>query len=518
MLSMEEELTPEQQSVLNSFKDPDAPSQAVQYDFDKSVQQDILALMIYKRSFMVQAMHLIKSEYFADKAHRLLCRVLKDWFETHIKGVTGQGEDWVQIAYLRDQLGELTKDDKHKSYYLAELATILDEYVPDLTSSSYCMERVVTFAKEQEVRIALAKTVEVVKSRDKDKFDKIKTLWDRALIVGPQMDLGLNYFETVEERYERMAKDREGRDRFSSGFDEIDLKISGVGLSRGEIGGFQANSGVGKSFLLCHAAKINLKRGHRVLFLTLEMNQDKTAERFDTLFCGINMKDLLANKSFVKHQLSAEIKLIKKSFNISDEDKNRLIVKHFAAGTADVNVIKAYYSQIAIQGFKPDLVIVDYIGELKDIPGLKTYESRQRLMRDLRTFGVEEGHCTLTAVQSNRMGRTNAEEMAVNDDSEISDSYGQARIMDAIWSINVSKREKKAGVGRIFVVKHRNGESRFMTHFSQDKNTLAIQSISEIEWKDRVSSVKPDPKESDNVVGELLGDDGTGGFKKNGGL
>jgi hypothetical protein len=496
------QLTPEQEELLGQLHDPDATPPAAQYDFDKSVQQDILSLMLYERSFMVQAMHLIKSIYFVDKAHTLICKILMEWFEKHVKQITGEGEQWIQEKYVRDQLIERLKDNPAKSYYLAEFQTILECYVQGLTSRSYCMERVVNFAKDQEIRLAVSKTVDLIKSYDKDKYEKIQILWDKAMLVGPQMDLGLNYFEDIEERYLRMEKDREGRDRFSSGFAEIDTEIVGFGLSRGEIGAYQAMSGAGKSWMLCKAAIENVKRGHRVLHITLEMNQDKTAERFDTLFTGFHMGDLIDKKAIVKKKLDVEIKMALAHLeSLLGGDRNRLIIKHFPAGSADINLIRAYYCQLALHSLKPDMVIVDYVGEFKDFPGMKTYESRQRLVRDLRAFGTEENHCTLTAMQSNRTGRF-AQDGGFIDDSEVGDSYGQVRVMDAVWSINQTKKEKAANVGRIFVVKHRNGKSRYHFCYSQDPKTLAIQSISDAQWKERVSAVK-ELKEEESLVEKM---------------
>jgi KaiC/GvpD/RAD55 family RecA-like ATPase len=514
-----EELTKEQRQIFDTLRDPDAPQQ-VQYDFDKSVQQDILSLMIYERSFMVQAMHLVRSEYFADKAHVLLCKILMSWFDSHIKHVTGEDERWIQEKYIRDQLNEHLKENVAKSYYLAEFQTILECYVQGLTSRSYCLERVINFAKDQEIRLAISKTVDFVKSKDKEKYNKIKVLWDKALIVGPQLNLGLNYFEEIEDRYKRMVEDRTGKDRFSSGFADIDEGIVGHGLSRGEIGGWEAMSGVGKTWMLCKGAIENVRHGHRVLFVTLEMNQDKTAERFDTLFTGVNMKNLLENKDLVKRKINTELKMALTNLqDLIGDDKKRLIIKHFPAGVADMTLIRAYYSQLAIQGFKPDLLIVDYVGEFKDHPNMKTYESRQRLVRDLRAFGTEEDHCTFTALQSNRAGRF-AQEGGFIDDSEVGDSYGQVRVMDAVWSINQTKKEKAAHVGRIFVVKCRNGKSRYHFCYYQDPEKLTIQSISEMDWKERVSAVK-ELKDDDKVaeaisVPDASSYDGTKHFVPNG--
>jgi hypothetical protein len=517
-MSDEIQLSAEQQEILKTLVDPDTPQQDRKYDFDKAIQQDILALMIHERSFMIQATHLIKPNYFVDKAHVLLCNILIDWFAYHVKAVTGQSEEWIQERYIYDQLSDALKDNPAKSYYLGETKTIVESYVQGLTSRTYCLDRISNFAKDQAIRIAVAKTVDLVKSTDKDKYDKLKYLWDETLLVGPQMDMGLSYFEDIEERYLRMEKDREGKDRFCSGFAEIDEAIVGCGLSRGEIGSYQAMSGAGKSWMLCKAAIENVRRGHKVLFITLEMNQDKTAERFDTLLTNTHMEHLISAQKVVKKKLDVEIKMAMNT--LGSEDRKRLYIKHFAAGSADMHVIRAYYSQMALRGFKPDMLCLDYVGELKDFPGMKTYESRQRLVRDLRAFGTEENHCTLTAMQSNRAGRF-AQDGGFIDDSEIGDSYGQVRVMDAVWNINQTPKEKKAGVGRIFVVKHRNGKSRYHFCYHQDPATLAIKSISDSTWKDMVSAVK-ELKDGEKVMEEYkvenIDDLQGGGFQPNGGM
>jgi len=123
------------------------------------------------------------------------------------------------------------------------------------------------------------------------------------------------------------------------------------------------------------------------------------------------------------------------------------------------------------------MLAVDYVGEFKDDSNVKLYESRQKIVRDLRGFGVEENHATFTALQSNRLGRS-VQEQGFIDDDVLGDSYGQARPLDALWSINQNVQEKEIGVGRIFVVKHRDGRSRYSFFFKQDKETLDVFEIS----------------------------------------
>src|SRR5581483_2187714 len=178
--------------------------------------------------------------------------------------------------------------------------------------------------------------------------------------------------------YDRMLQSTTTRDEiFTSGFATIDGYLAAGGLCRGEIGAYVGISGSGKSIALINAAALNLLLGKKVCYITLEMNDDKIARRFDSLLSSQPFNTLADNKNIV-------IQSIRQNF--TQEDKRRLVIKHYPSGTADVNTCRAYLSQLSLYGFKPDLVVVDYVGEMRDIPGYKTYESRQLLVRELRTL------------------------------------------------------------------------------------------------------------------------------------
>jgi hypothetical protein len=142
---------------------------------------------------------------------------------------------------------------------------------------------------------------------------------------------------------------------------------------------------------------------------------------------------------------------------------------------------------------------------------MKKWESLQRIVRDLRGMAVEEKICILTAMQPNRAGR-DAQNDGFIDDSEIGDAFGQARPMDAIWSINMNKVEQECKVGRIFVVKHRHGKSRFSFHFQQDANTLDMVEISENSYRNILSSYQDKATEK---TGDALDNVKATSFKPN---
>jgi replicative DNA helicase len=476
---MSDKITDEQQAILNSLVDPDDP-EPQKYQDDKPIQQEVLCLMIRDKYFMDQSFGLVKPEYFVDKAHVLICKIILEFFEQNRR-------KWLpDKKHIINELKIRLKDNPAINYYLAELQAVLDSYEPELSPRDTLLRKTTEFAKQQGIRLAISKVIDLLQKSTDDRWLKVEDTLKSALLIGPNTDLGLEYFATVEERYNRMMHEDAETERFSSGFEQIDKALVGGGLSRGEIGAFMGMPGTGKSVALVKATVKNMNRGKRVLYISLEMDQDKIAERFDTMLTGIGINELKDRRDEVIMRLRQMQALFKKeNKELGDQ---RLFVKQFAAGSADVTTVRAFMSQLSLQGFKPDLVIIDYVGEFKDLPGIKKWESLQRIVRDLRGMAVEEQICVLTAMQPNRAGRDAQNDGGFIDDSEIGDAFGQARPMDAIWSINMNKGEQECKVGRIFVVKHRHGKSRFSFHFQQDANTLDMIEISENSYRNILSA------------------------------
>lgn len=477
---MTETITEEQQAILDSLIDPDEP-EPVKYNDDKPIQQEILCLMIRDKYFMDQSFGLIQPTYFVDKAHQMICRIVVDFFENNKRKLLPTK------AHIINELKSRLKDNPAIGYYTAELQAVIDSYEPELSPRDSLLVKISEFAKQQGIRSAISKVIDLVqKPGGEEKWVKIEDILKTALLIGPNTDLGLEYFNTVEERYERMMKEDAETERFSSGFKSIDEGLVGGGLSRGEIGAFMGMPGTGKSVALVKATVTNLNRGKKVLYISLEMDQDKIAERLDTMLTGVPINELKERSDEVIHAIR-----LKRSFFMKDKaGDRRLYVKQFPAGGADVTSVRAFMSQLSLHDFKPDLLVIDYVGEFKDVPGMKKHDSLQRIVRDLRGLAVEEQVCVLTAMQPNRAGRAAQEDMGFIDDSEIGDAFGQARPMDGIWSINMNKVEQEQNVGRIFVVKHRHGKSRYSFHFKRNTETLDMVEIDHKKWSEAMSAHK----------------------------
>jgi len=502
----EEPLSDDEMRELEHLTDPDASVPDAKYKYDDEFQRSIVGLLLNDRWFAVQCLDLISPSYFLDERHQLLCKILF----SHLDEYNVLPTKTVVVQEMKDKVSD--RDDKVKYHYSAEAELVYKKYVPGLDSRKYYLDKIVTFAKLVGLKKAFDESLVLVK-RDPEAegtWLRIQEILKDAILVDRNFEEGLDYFQTFEERYKRMEDDEEHKEHFTSGFENIDNALLGGGPHRGEIYSWIGLSGSGKSLALVGAALKNVTQlGKKVLYVSLEMDEDSIAERFDAQISNVEINKLQENKEIVYKAFE--------DFSRDKEDKRMLIIKQFPAGTMTVNTLRAYMQQLYMMGFKPDLIVIDYIGEMQDYPGMPTYESRYRIVRDLRGFATEEDVCIFTAMQPNKDAREAQKKDSqlgdgVIDDTNLADSYGQIRPLDGCWSINQMQAEKEAGIARIFVIKHRHGRSRFTCYAEFDMKTLQMRQISEIKyneiWKrysfQKTSKISDVESSADAVVGKSV--------------
>jgi replicative DNA helicase len=510
------ELTEEETFKLSRNTNPD-DDQTIKYNWTEEFQRNIIALLLNDRWFTVQCRDLINPNYFVEEVHQLLCRNLF----SHLDKWNILPQKSFVIEEVQSSVGN--KDVEIKQRYISETEALYAKYVPNLESREYLLEKILNFAKLMSLKNAFDTSLQLMKKdpEEESTWVKIQSALKEALLVDRNFNEGLNYFETFEERFQRITKDEEAQERFTSGFKSIDDALLGGGPHRGEIYSWIGLSGTGKSLALVSASLRNVQLGKKVLYVSLEMDEDKIAERFDAQIANININEIKDKSDVVMNALSEKVQ--------DKEDKRLLVIKQFPAGSMTVNTLRAYMQQLYMIGFTPDLVIIDYIGEMKDFPGMPTWESRYRIVRDLRGLATEEDICIFTAMQPNKSARDaqNKEGLGpgVIDDTNLADSYGQIRPLDGCWSINQMHQEKEAGVARIFVIKHRHGKSRFTFHVEYDAKlndkddkhvgTLAMNEISAAEydriWKihqmNTVTKVSDENSQEKKVWNKMKGKD-----------
>lgn len=483
------DLTPEELATLENLTDPQVVK--AKFSWDDTFQRKLMGMLLTDQFMLLQSVDKIQADYFSNEAHVIIVKILLDHFNTH-KNIP---EKWIIENELKDKLKD--RDATIKLHFLAELHSLYDYYVPGLETREYLVEKITYFAKVQAVKVAFGKSLEKMTEAPEDEktWSFVYEQMRQAMLVDRSYTPGVEYFMDLDEMYARMESVFEGKDRFTSGFAPIDDALTGGGLYNGEIGAWIGLPGTGKSLALVRAAVSNVLLGHKVLYLTMEMDELGIMQRFTSQFAKLDINNLRGVKSEVYETIS--------EFKNQWDDPNLLHVKQFPGGQIDVNGIRAFVSQLELRKWKPNLIIIDYVGEMKDDPTVKKYESAYRILRDLRGFGIEKGHCTLTCVQPN----STAAKLEIGqyiDESNIGTSFDQFKPLDAFWSINQQVIEKDAEVARGFVIKHRNGRSKFAFKIGLDYKlgTLDMFAISNEKYREQmnlVQSKKADEVQMDNI-------------------
>lgn len=462
---MEVKLTEDQQKLLENMLQQQ--NTQAKFRWDENFQRRILGILLTDRNFLIQGKALISPEYFSNEVHVEACKILFKLFEEYPTGIPDK-----QI--LENDLLEKVRDkpDSIKVYYRSEFQSLYEFFIPNQASRDILFNKLVNFSKIQSLRIAMEESQRDLKKNpdSEETWAKVYERFRNCMLVSKTFDAGFQYFTQIDQFFNELTKDEERVDKFTSGFLSIDFELSGGGPRRGEIYAYIALPGVGKSLALVKTAVENVNKGFKVAFVSVEMDWVSISKRFTSVYAGMPFGKLVSQKEEIKNILEYK--------GLEYEDKNRLVVKQFPAGSIDVNDIRAYMNQLELYGFVPDVLIVDYPGEMKDTPGVPVWESKYRIIRDLRGLACEKKMVVFTAMQPNK----SAAELSSSEfieEGNIGASFDMFKPLDGLWSINRTTDEASAKVGRIFVIKSRNGKSRY--HFPVEYND-EILTLSEIDF------------------------------------
>ncbi len=497
-----------------TLADPDVAGSDSKYAWDEEFQRHIASLLIADRQFLLQSLDLVKPSYFTNKAHSKVCSIAFEFFKKYRLLAR---KDFI-VQELKIQL----KDNKSLAYYLAEVNVLFDYFQPGMEARDYLRDKIVFFAKIQAVKKAFHDSLKLIDKAPEsdDTWNKVYEQMREAMQTQQNFELGIDYFKSIKDRYNNKTEAVNTTDRFITGLVGVDTEIGGGGYSVGEMISIVAGSGVGKSVMLACIAATNILRGKKGVYISLELAEDKVADRMDAIFTGLPVQNLLGCKEEIFERLNS-LKGVELEGEIWP-----LVIKQFPAGSATVNTIRAYISQLRFQGFDPDFVIVDYVGEMALHPELKSHESRERIVRDLRGMATEEKVFIATAMQPNRDGKKDGKgDQGRLDDEHLADSFGQIRPLDGCISLNQNDNEKSLGIGRAYIIKQRDGKSRYQIYLRFNKESLKITEIHKDEYMKILNEYKEYVSEEtkiDMVVDKKTykpkpdGDDGSGAIAQEG--
>ena len=325
----------------------------------------------------------------------------------------------------------------------------------DAEDSQFIKDRTLDFCKNQKLKAAILKSVELLKS---GKYDEIKTSVDEAMKAGTDRNIGHEYIEDVAARFVENK-----RNTIPTPWDIINEIMDG-GLGSGEMGVFVAPAGIGKSMALVNIAAAIAKRGLNVIYYTMELSETYVGARFDSYYTGIPSQDL----KFHQEEVEEAIKGV----------KGKLIIKYYPTKTATVNTIAAHLDKCIMQGMKPDVVLVDYADLLRDT-GVKGSVRNDIMLgniyEDLRGLAGTYQIPLYTASQANR----SALEEDVIEADKIAESYAKVMVADFVVSLSRKAADKISGTGRWHVIKNRFGPDGLTFPSKMNMATAKIDIYSE---------------------------------------
>ena len=377
------------------------------------IETTILRNLMHDENYLRRVMPFMKAEYFADAADLAVFRCIQQFVEDFNACPTTEA---LAIALQRTSLNEESFKQAHE---------LLQELGPEPANADWLTKETEKWCKDRAIYNAIVKSIEIIDGRDKLMTpDALPSLLQDALSVAFDNSVGHDYLADAAERFEFYHK-IEHRVPFDL---ELFNKITGGGLPNKTLNVALAGTGVGKSLFMCHVAASCLALGKNVLYITLEMAEERIAERIDANMMNITMDDL---HSIGKQMFENRIDKIK------NKTEGRLIIKEYPTASAHSGHFKTLLNELRLkQKFHPDIIMIDYLNicassRFKNAQAANSYMYIKSIAEELRGLAVENDVPILTATQTTRGGYGNTDV----DLTDTSESFGLPATADFMFAL-----------------------------------------------------------------------------------
>ena len=405
-------------------------------------QEGLVQLILDDRVFADQIIEVFDYDFLELSYLRSFVRLIFDYREKY--GIHPSRDTMMTVvrAELENE-SEVSK--KQIRDFFSRLSTSPEEF----ETAPYIKEVSLEFCRKQNVKKAMMKCVELVKTSS---FDEIaKTITD-SINLGSSNEVGYDYIADFEKRFQLKT-----RNPVSTGWLSVD-SISVGGLGSGELGVCIAPTGAGKSMALVHLGAEALRQGRTVVHYTLELSDTVVATRYDSCITGIPLKSIFHKKEEVYDKIQ--------------EIDGKLIIKEYPTKSANTNTLRTHLEKLARRGADIGMVIVDYGDLLKPVSTQREKRNElETIYEELRAIAQIHDCPVWTASQTNRSG-LNAEVITME---SISEAFNKCFVADFIFSLSRTVEDKNTNSGRIFVAKNRNGPDGLVYPIFMDTSNVKIR-------------------------------------------
>ena len=419
------------------------------------IEQVILENLIKDDAYVRKVIPFLKPEYFMQYEDKKVFDIIHSFVEKYNNPPSKQA---IILAVNEDTS---LNEDSH-----AKCMEVINTLNGDEVNRDWLVDETEKFCKDKALYLGVMESIQIIDGKRKDmSTDALPQILSEALQVGFDTNIGHDFIEDADKRFDFYNRLEE-----KVPFDlEMFNKITEGGLSNKTLNIALAGTGVGKSLFMCHMASANIAAGKNVLYITLEMAEERIAERIDANLMNLPIMEL---KDLSKPMYEDRIQKLK------DKYEGRLIVKEYPTASAHSGHFKALINELKLKrSFFPDIIFIDYLNICSSSrfrPGssANSYTIIKSIAEELRGLAVEQDVPIFSATQTTR-GGYNSSDVDLTDTSE---SFGLPATADLMFAIISTEELEQLGQFMIKQLKNRYADptrnKRFMIGVDRAKMKL----------------------------------------------
>ena len=374
----------------------------------------ILRNLIHNEEYVRKVIPFIKSDYFENYNEKVVFEEISKFVQEYNQPVTKE------VLCIETEKRQDINDTSFK-----EVTQLIGTLEDEPTEFNWLVDTTEKWCRDRAIYLALMESIQLADGKDETKGrDAIPTILSDALSVSFDTHIGHDYLIDYEERYESYHR-KEDKIEFDL---EYFNKITKGGLPNKTLNIALAGTGVGKSLFMCHVASSALLQGKNVLYITLEMAEEKIAERIDANLLNVNIQDIT---DLPKTMYTSKVT------NLAEKTQGTLIIKEYPTASAHSGHFKALIQELALKkSFRPDIIFIDYLNicassRYRGNSTVNSYSYIKAIAEELRGLAVEANLPIVSATQTTRSGYGSSD-VELTDTSE---SFGLPATADLMFAL-----------------------------------------------------------------------------------
>ena len=374
----------------------------------------ILRNLLYNEEYVRKVIPFIKADYFEDYNQKVVFEEIVNFVEKYNKTLTQE------VLCIETEKRQDINDSSFQ-----EITKLISSLQNTPSEFNWLIDTTEKWCRDRAIYLALMESIQLADGKDEAKGrDAIPDILSDALAVSFDSNVGHDYLNDYEERYESYHRKE---DKIPFDLEYFD-KITKGGLPNKTLNIALAGTGVGKSLFMCHVASSVLLQGKNVLYITLEMAEEKIAERIDANLLNVNIQDIT---DLPKTMFDDKVT------NLAQKTQGTLIIKEYPTASAHSGHFKALLQELALKkSFRPDIIFIDYLNicsssRYKAGSNVNSYSFIKAIAEELRGLAVEANLPIVSATQTTRSGYGSSD-VELTDTSE---SFGLPATADLMFAL-----------------------------------------------------------------------------------